>query len=188
MLVLKLVEWTGPWWWLWAWGVWMGFNLLLLVSVLSMLQATLTLPGIAAIALTLGMAIDANVLINERVREELADVQLFVLYLAHRLGARSLVVTNAAGGLNGKKVEGLALLNNGDAIGLGKFTVHGVGKKAAVINICERVAYCLFLQQGAQGFVFSQLCSEGVFEIFMFGNIMRDDEVDLLKLPVPVLS
>ena len=44
---------------------------LCLVAVLSMLQATLTLPGIAAIALTLGMAIDANVLINERVREEL---------------------------------------------------------------------------------------------------------------------
>ncbi len=49
----------------------LGFNLLLLIAILSMLQATLTLPGIAAIALTLGMAIDANVLINERVREEL---------------------------------------------------------------------------------------------------------------------
>ncbi len=49
----------------------LGFNLLLLVSVLSMLQATLTLPGIAAMALALGMAIDSNVLINERVREEL---------------------------------------------------------------------------------------------------------------------
>jgi len=49
----------------------LAFNLLLLVAVLSMLQATLTLPGIAAVALTLGMAIDANVLINERVREEL---------------------------------------------------------------------------------------------------------------------
>jgi preprotein translocase subunit SecD len=47
-------------------------NLLLLFAMLSLLQATLTLPGIAAIALTLGMAIDANVLINERVREELA--------------------------------------------------------------------------------------------------------------------
>ncbi|GHU13362.1 protein translocase subunit SecD [Betaproteobacteria bacterium] len=46
-------------------------NLLFLIALLSMLQATLTLPGIAAIALTLGMAIDANVLINERVREEL---------------------------------------------------------------------------------------------------------------------
>jgi preprotein translocase subunit SecD len=46
-------------------------NLLFLVGLLSMMQATLTLPGIAAVALTLGMAIDSNVLINERVREEL---------------------------------------------------------------------------------------------------------------------
>jgi preprotein translocase subunit SecD len=51
----------------------LAVNLLLLVAVLSMLQATLTLPGIAAIALTLGMAIDSNVLINERVREELRN-------------------------------------------------------------------------------------------------------------------
>jgi preprotein translocase subunit SecD len=49
----------------------LSVNLLLLFAMLSLLQATLTLPGIAAIALTLGMAIDANVLINERVREEL---------------------------------------------------------------------------------------------------------------------
>ena len=49
----------------------LAFNLLLLIALLSLLQATLTLPGIAAIALTLGMAIDANVLINERIREEL---------------------------------------------------------------------------------------------------------------------
>lgn len=49
----------------------LGVNLLLLVAVLSMLQATLTLPGIAAIALALGMAIDSNVLINERIREEI---------------------------------------------------------------------------------------------------------------------
>ena len=47
------------------------FNVVLLIALLSVLQATLTLPGIAAIALTLGMAIDANVLINERIREEL---------------------------------------------------------------------------------------------------------------------
>jgi len=49
----------------------LGVNLLFLVALLSLLQATLTLPGIAAIALTLGMAIDANVLINERIREEI---------------------------------------------------------------------------------------------------------------------
>jgi preprotein translocase subunit SecD len=46
-------------------------NLVMLIALLALLQATLTLPGIAAIALTLGMAIDANVLINERIREEL---------------------------------------------------------------------------------------------------------------------
>jgi preprotein translocase subunit SecD len=51
----------------------LGFNLVLLVAVLSLLQATLTLPGMAAIALALGMAIDSNVLINERIREELRN-------------------------------------------------------------------------------------------------------------------
>jgi preprotein translocase subunit SecD len=51
----------------------LGANLLLLVALLSMLQATLTLPGMAGIALTLGMAIDSNVLINERIREELRN-------------------------------------------------------------------------------------------------------------------
>ena len=49
----------------------LGVNLLMLVAILSLIQTTLTLPGIAAIALTLGMAIDANVLVNERIREEL---------------------------------------------------------------------------------------------------------------------
>ena len=48
-------------------------NVMLLIALLSMLQATMTLPGIAAVALALGMAIDSNVLINERVREELRN-------------------------------------------------------------------------------------------------------------------
>ncbi len=51
----------------------LALNILLLLALLSLLQATLTLPGIAAIALTLGMAIDSNVLINERIREELRN-------------------------------------------------------------------------------------------------------------------
>jgi preprotein translocase subunit SecD len=51
----------------------LGVNLLFLIAILSGVQATLTLPGIAAIALTLGMAIDSNVLINERIREELRN-------------------------------------------------------------------------------------------------------------------
>lgn len=49
----------------------LAFNLVIIVAVLSMLQATLTLPGIAGIVLTVGMAVDANVLIFERIREEL---------------------------------------------------------------------------------------------------------------------
>ena len=53
----------------------LSINVMLLIALLSLLQATLTLPGIAAIALTLGMAIDANVLINERIREELREGQ-----------------------------------------------------------------------------------------------------------------
>ena len=52
-------------------GISLICNVMMLVSILSLMQATLTLPGIAAIALTLGMAVDANLLINERVREEL---------------------------------------------------------------------------------------------------------------------
>jgi preprotein translocase subunit SecD len=51
----------------------LAVNVLLLVGLLSLLQATLTLPGMAGIALTVGMAIDANVLINERIREELRN-------------------------------------------------------------------------------------------------------------------
>ncbi|MDR4520600.1 MAG: protein translocase subunit SecD [Nitrosomonas sp.] len=51
----------------------LSMNLLLLVGLLSILQATLTLPGMAALALTVGMAIDANVLINERIRDELRE-------------------------------------------------------------------------------------------------------------------
>ena len=54
-------------------GIALAVNLLMLVAILSMLQATLTLPGMAAMALALGMAIDSNVLINERIREELRN-------------------------------------------------------------------------------------------------------------------
>jgi preprotein translocase subunit SecD len=51
----------------------LGLNLVLIVAVLSMFQATLTLPGVAGIVLTVGMAVDANVLIFERIREELRN-------------------------------------------------------------------------------------------------------------------
>ena len=51
----------------------LSINLILLIAVLSTLQATLTLPGLAAMALTVGMAIDSNVLINERIRDEIRN-------------------------------------------------------------------------------------------------------------------
>jgi preprotein translocase subunit SecD len=51
----------------------LALNLVLMIAVLSMLQATLTLPGIAGVVLTVGMAVDANVLIFERIREEIAN-------------------------------------------------------------------------------------------------------------------
>ncbi len=53
------------------------FNVVLLVAIMSLLQATLTLPGMAGVVLTVGMAVDANVLINERIREELRHGQSF---------------------------------------------------------------------------------------------------------------
>ncbi len=48
----------------------LGLNILLIIAIISLLQLTLTLPGIAGIVLTVGMAVDANVLIFERIREE----------------------------------------------------------------------------------------------------------------------
>ena len=52
------------------------FNLLIIVSILSLIEGTLTMPGIAGIVLTVGMAVDANVLVFERIREELYPVGL----------------------------------------------------------------------------------------------------------------
>jgi preprotein translocase subunit SecD len=101
----------------------LGVNLLLLVAVLSMLQATLTLPGIAAIALVLGMAIDANVLINERIREELRA--------AHRRRWRSIGYERAWATILDSNVTtliaGLALLAFGSGPVRGFAVVHCLG-------------------------------------------------------------
>jgi preprotein translocase subunit SecD len=78
-------------------------NLLLLVAVLSLLQATLTLPGIAAIALTLGMAIDANVLINERIREERRRGRKVVeaVQLGYKEASRTIFEANTVHAISG---------------------------------------------------------------------------------------
>ena len=102
----------------------LAFNLLLLIAVLSMLQATLSLPGIAAIALTLGMAIDANVLINERVREELrggASPQM-AINMGYERAWATILDSNVT-----TLIAGLALLTFGSGPVRGFAVVHCLG-------------------------------------------------------------
>ncbi|HWH81335.1 MAG TPA: protein translocase subunit SecD [Burkholderiaceae bacterium] len=102
----------------------LGFNLLLLLALLSMLQATLSLPGIAAIALTLGMAIDSNVLINERVREELrggASPQV-AIHTGYERAWATILDSNVT-----TLIAGLALLAFGSGPVRGFAVVHCLG-------------------------------------------------------------
>ena len=102
----------------------LSFNLLLLVAILSMLQATLTLPGIAAVALTLGMAIDANVLINERIREELragASPQA-AIHAGYDRAWATILDSNVT-----SLIAGLALLAFGSGPVRGFAVVHCIG-------------------------------------------------------------
>ncbi|MEO6032600.1 MAG: protein translocase subunit SecD [Burkholderiaceae bacterium] len=102
----------------------LGFNLLLLLALLSMLQATLSLPGIAAIALTLGMAIDANVLVNERVREELragASPQV-AIHTGYERAWATILDSNVT-----TLIAGLALLTFGSGPVKGFAVVHCLG-------------------------------------------------------------
>ncbi len=99
-------------------------NLLLLIALLSLLQATLTLPGIAAIALTLGMAIDANVLINERIREELRAGQTpqAAIHAGYERAFGTIVDSNVT-----TLIAGLALLIFGSGPVRGFAVVHCLG-------------------------------------------------------------
>lgn len=102
----------------------LGVNLLLLIATLSMLQATLTLPGIAAIALALGMAIDSNVLINERIREELRAGQK--AHLAIEAGYKHAWATIIDSNVT-TLIAGLALLAFGSGPIKGFAVVHCLG-------------------------------------------------------------
>ena len=102
----------------------LAVNVMLLIALLSVMQATLTLPGIAAIALTLGMAIDANVLINERIREELrggASAQAAIATGFDRAWA-TIVDSNVT-----TLIAGLALLIFGSGPIRGFAVVHCLG-------------------------------------------------------------
>ncbi len=102
----------------------LALNLLLLTAILSMLQATLTLPGIAAIALTLGMAIDANVLINERVREELRNgaAPQTAIHLGYERAFATILDSNIT-----TLIAGVALLAFGSGPVRGFAVVHCLG-------------------------------------------------------------
>ena len=102
----------------------LAVNLLLLVAVLSMLQATLTLPGMAAMALVLGMAIDANVLINERVREELRNgaAPQTAIYSGYERAWSTILDSNVT-----TLIAGLALLAFGSGPVRGFAVVHCLG-------------------------------------------------------------
>jgi preprotein translocase subunit SecD len=102
----------------------LAVNLLLLVAVLSMLQATLSLPGMAAIALVLGMAIDSNVLINERVREELRNgtSPQMAIHLGYERAWGTILDSNVT-----TLIAGVALLAFGSGPVRGFAVVHCLG-------------------------------------------------------------
>ncbi|MCJ0765841.1 protein translocase subunit SecD [Variovorax terrae] len=102
----------------------LAVNMLMLVAVLSMLQATLTLPGIAAMALALGVAIDSNVLINERVREELraGAAPQAAIYAGYERAWATILDSNVT-----TLIAGVALLAFGSGPVRGFAVVHCIG-------------------------------------------------------------
>ena len=102
----------------------LGVNVLLLVAILSMLQATLTLPGIAAMALAIGVAIDSNVLINERIREELRSgvSPQAAIHTGYERAWATILDSNVT-----TLIAGLALLAFGSGPVRGFAVVHCIG-------------------------------------------------------------
>ena len=102
----------------------LGVNVLMLLAILSMLQATLTLPGIAAMALALGVAIDSNVLINERIREELRDgaSPQMAIHVGYERAWATILDSNVT-----TLIAGLALLAFGSGPVRGFAVVHCIG-------------------------------------------------------------
>jgi preprotein translocase subunit SecD len=122
----------------------LAVNLLLLIAILSMLQATLTLPGIAAVALTLGMAIDANVLINERIREELrwGDTPHAAIQAGYERAWNTILDSNVT-----TLIAGLALLIFGSGPVRGFAVVH-------VLGILTSLFSAVFVSRGLVAIVY----------------------------------
>ena len=123
----------------------LSVNLLLLISLLSMLQATLTLPGIAAIALALGMAIDSNVLINERIREELRKGYKFhpAIQSGYEHAWATIIDSNVT-----TLIAGLALLAFGTGPIKGFAIVHCLGILTSMFS-------AVMVSRGIVGFLYA---------------------------------
>ncbi|MBE0474379.1 protein translocase subunit SecD [Rhodoferax sp.] len=146
----------------------LAFNLLLLVAVLSMLQATLTLPGMAAMALVLGMAIDANVLINERIREELragASPQA-AIHTGYERAWATIFDSNIT-----TMIAGLALLAFGSGPVRGFAVVH-------VLGILTSMFSGVFFSRGVVNFWYGR---KNRLKSVSIGTIWRPDTGTALK-------
>jgi preprotein translocase subunit SecD len=136
-------------------------NLLFLVGLLSMMQATLTLPGIAAIALTLGMAIDANVLINERIREELRGgmTPQMAIQAGYERAFGTILDSNVT-----TLIAGLALLAFGSGPVRGFAVVH-------VLGILTSIFSAVFVSRGIVNLIYGGPGTRGKPRRLSIGNV-----------------
>ncbi|MBK6866775.1 MAG: protein translocase subunit SecD [Burkholderiales bacterium] len=146
------------------------FNLVLLVAILSMLQATLTLPGMAAVALTLGMAIDANVLINERIREELREGMSpqAAIHAGYDRAWATILDSNVT-----SLVAGVALLAFGSGPVRGFAVVHCIGILTSMFS-------AVFFSRGIVNFWYGR---KKKLKTVSIGTVWRDDTKTLATNP-----
>ncbi|MCX7255694.1 MAG: protein translocase subunit SecD [Polaromonas sp.] len=143
-------------------GIALAVNLLLLVAVLSMLQATLTLPGMAAMALALGMAIDSNVLINERIREELRNGSSpqAAIHAGYERAWATILDSNIS-----TLIAGLALLAFGSGPVRGFAVVHCIGILTSMFS-------AVFFSRGLVNFWYG---SQKKLKTVSIGTVWRPD-------------
>ena len=147
----------------------LGFNLLLLVAVLSMMQATLSLPGMAAIALVLGMAIDSNVLINERIREELRAgvAPQTAIHIGYERAFATILDSNVT-----TLIAGVALLVFGSGPVKGFAVVHCLGILTSMFSAVMFSRALVNLWYGRQ----RKLQSVAIGQVWRGGNVTPPSE------------
>jgi preprotein translocase subunit SecD len=141
----------------------LSVNLLFLVALLSALQATLTLPGLAAIALTLGMAIDANVLINERIRDEIrnGNTPQASIHMGYKMAWGTILDSNIT-----TMIAGLALFMFGSGPIKGFAVVH-------VLGIITSMYSAIFVSRAIVNYIYGnkrRISKLSIGEIFKVDN------------------